>query len=279
MAELYRKSALERLSSPEQQDKTIVVVSPMSWIVLAALTVIVVITIVWSVVGTLPETVSTSGIVSSPVSTNAIYAPESGKVLSVNVHGGSAIGMNDVVMSYQTGKGDVCEVLSDQVGTVTNVTVKVGEDINQGSEIMRISPRTEGNQVIVCYVKLADAKKIERGMTVMVMLSAADKQTYGHMTGRVINIDSYVSSTKGMAYVLGADNNLAATFQKDGAAVVAVTCELYPDPGTVSGYYWSNEKGKTLDVTNGSLVEAKIVTKEIAPIAKLFTKLKEIWGD
>lgn len=278
MAELYRKSALERLSNPEQLDKSLVVVSPMSWIALLALTVVVVITVVWSIVGSLPETVTTSGIVSSPVSTNAIFAPESGTVLSVNVHGGSAIGMNDIVMTYKTGKGDVCEVYSDQVGTVTNVTVKVGDTLNQGSEIIRISPKTESKQVIVCYVKLADAKKVARGMDAMIMLSAADKQTYGHMQGRVINIDSYVSSTKGMAYVLGADNNLASTFQKDGTAVVAVTCELYPDGNTASGYYWSNEKGKTLEVTNGSLVEAKIVTKEIAPIAKLFTKLLEIWG-
>lgn len=278
MAELYRKSALERLSNPEQLDKSLVVVSPMSWIALLALTVVVVITVVWSIVGSLPETVTTSGIVSSPVSTNAIFAPESGTVLSVNVHGGSAIGMNDIVMTYKTGKGDVCEVYSDQVGTVTNVTVKVGDTLNQGSEIIRISPKTESKQVIVCYVKLADAKKVARGMDAMIMLSAADKQTYGHMQGRVINIDSYVSSTKGMAYVLGADNNLASTFQKDGTAVVAVTCELYPDGNTASGYYWSNEKGKTLEVTNGSLVEAKIVTREIAPIAKLFTKLLEIWG-
>ena len=159
MAELYRKSALERLSSPEQLDKTLVVVSPMSWIALIALTVVVAVTVVWSIVGSIPETVTTSGIVSSPVSTNAIFAPESGKVLSVNVHGGSLIGMNDVVMTYKTGKGDVCEVLSDQVGTVTNVTVKVGDDLNQGSEILRISPRAEGKQVIVCYVKLADANR------------------------------------------------------------------------------------------------------------------------
>ena len=278
MAELYRKSALERLSNPEQLDKSLVVVSPMSWVALLALTVVVVITVAWSILGTLPETVTTSGIVASPVSTNAIFAPESGTVLSVNVHGGSVVGMNDIVMTYKTGNGDVCEVLSDQVGTVTDVTVKVGDTLNQGSEIIRVSPRTGGKQVIVCYVKLTDAKKVERGMSAMIMLSAADKQTYGHMEGRVINIDSYVSSTKGMAYVLGADNNLASTFQKDGTAVVAVTCELYPDESTASGYYWSNEKGKTLEVTNGSLVEAKIVTKEIAPIAKLFTKLLEIWG-
>ena len=61
--------------------------------------------------------------------------------------------------------------------------------------------------------------------------------------------------------------------------MVAVACELYPDTGTVSGYYWSNAKGAAVNVQNGSLVTAKIVTDEVAPITKLFSKLKDLWGN
>lgn len=278
MAQLYRKSALEKISSPEQLDKALTVTSTMSWIALVAITLILVVTIVWSIIGTIPVTVTTTGIVASPVSTNAVYTPESGSVTSVLVYPGSALRIGDPVASYKTGNGDVRTILSDQVGTVTEVLVKSGDTITQGNEIIRVSPKSNSGQVIVCYVKLSDAKKIERGMQVSVSLSSAESQTYGHMLARVINIDSYVSSSKGMSYVLGTDNNLASTFQKDGA-VVAVTCELYPDPSTTSGYYWSNDRGAKLDVTNGSLVSAKVVVEEVRPITKLFSKLKEIWGD
>lgn len=278
MAQLYRKSALEKISSPEQLDKALTVTSTMSWIALIAITLILVVTIVWSIIGTIPVTVTTTGIVASPVSTNAVYTPESGSVTSVLVYPGSALRIGDPVASYKTGNGDVKTIYSDQVGTVTEVLVKSGDSITQGNEIIRVSPNSNSEQVIVCYVKLSDAKKIERGMQVSVSLSSAESQTYGHMLARAINIDSYVSSSKGMSYVLGTDNNLSSTFQKDGA-VVAVTCELYPDPGTTSGYYWSNERGSKLDVTNGSLVSAKVVVEEVRPITKLFSKLKEIWGD
>ena len=74
-------------------------------------------------------------------------------------------------------------------------------------------------------------------------------------------------------------NSFASTFRKDNKAVVAVTCELYPDPNTVSGYFWTNEKGGRLEVTNGTLVNAKVVVEEVRPITKLFVKLKDIWGD
>ncbi len=279
MDQLYRKSALEKSSSLEQLDKALTVTSTLSWIALAAITFILVVTIIWSIIGTIPVTVTTTGIVASPVSTNAVYTPESCSINSILVYPGSMLRIGDPVASYKTGNGDVKTIYSDQVGTVTEVLSKAGDTITQGSEIIRVSPLANSEQVIVCYVKLSDAKKIERGMQVSVSLSSAESQTYGHMLARVINIDSYVSSNKGMSYVLGTDNNLAATFQKDGAAVVAVTCELYPDSDTTSGYYWSNSKGAKLDVTNGSLVSAKVVVEEVRPITKLFSKLKEIWGD
>ena len=63
------------------------------------------------------------------------------------------------------------------------------------------------------------------------------------------------------------------------AAVVAVTCELCPDPNTVSGYSWSNDRGARFEVTNGTPVEAKIIVAEVRPITRLSAKLKDIWGD
>ena len=52
MAQVYRKSALEKLSSPDQIDKALTIVSPMSWLAIAAATAVVVVTIIWSIVGT-----------------------------------------------------------------------------------------------------------------------------------------------------------------------------------------------------------------------------------
>lgn len=282
MAQLYRKSALEKISSPEQLDKALTVTSAVSWIALLAVTLILVVTVIWSIIGTIPVTITTTGIIASPVSTNAVYAPESGSVTSVLVYPGSFLRIGEPVALYKTANGDVKTVNSDQVGTVTEILLKSGDSITQGNEIIRVSPKVVGEQVIVCYVQLSEKNKIKRGMQVSISPLSLESQTYGHMLARVVNIDSYPSSGTGMSYVLGTDNNLATTFQRDGAAVVAVTCELYPDPNTVSGYYWSNEKGARLDkdrVTNGSLVMAKVVVEEVRPITKLFSKLKEIWGD
>lgn len=278
MADLYRKSALERMSNPEQLDKVLKVTSPMSWIALIGITVIIIVTLVWSIIGTIPETITAKGIVSAVVGSNSVYTEDAGKVVSLRVREGDEVHLGDPVMTYRNSSNEIVEVYSDQVGVVSDLVVKKDDEFTPGKDVIRVSPIAQDSQIVVCYVPLAKAKKLERGMQVNITLDSLDSNSYGNMVARVINIDAYATPKEGMNSVIGKDNNLESTFNEDGA-VVAVACELYPSTDTVSGYYWSNAKGATVDVKNGSLVTAKIVTDEVAPITKLFSKLRDIWGD
>lgn len=281
MADLYRKSALEKISSPEQLDKALKVTSPMGWLALIAITIVVLVTIIWSIFGTIPETITAKGIVTAPVGSNAVYSQESGTIVSIAVHEGDEVHYGDVIWTYKIGK-EIFQGLSDQVGIVAEVSAKKDDKLTPGTEIIRISPNIVSSQMVVCYVPLAQAKKLVRNndLSVRITLDALDSQSYGYMAARIENIDAYASSTSGMAKVLGSGNQLEAAFTKDGP-VVAVACQLAPDSSgnTASGYYWSNPKGAKVQVTNGSLVTAKFITDELAPITKLFSKLRDLWGD
>ncbi len=278
MADLYRKSSLERMSNPEQLDKVLKITSPMSWLALIGITFIIVISLIWSFVGTIPETVTAKGLVSSVVGSNSVYTQDAGTVVSVRVRAGDEVHLGDPVMTYRNSSNEVVVVYSDQVGVVSEIAVQNDDKFTPGKDIIRVSPTSQASQMIVCYVPLANAKKLERGMQVNVTLDSLDSSSYGNMVARVINIDAYATPSEAMASVIGSGNNLESIFVRDGA-VVAVACELYPDANTLSGYYWSNDKGSTVNVQNGSLVTARIVTDEVAPITKLFSKLSDIWGD
>ncbi len=276
MKDIYRKSVLERLSSPEQLDKAIKITSPMSWLVLLAIALIVVATVIWAFNGTLPVTITANAIIAAPSSTNTIYTDVSGRVTDVAVKPRSAVRVGDRLITVQSNAGNI-DVLADQTGIISEVLVSVGGEITQNSEVVRISPvLPDGTkQVVVCYVPYASVKNIKRGMRVYINLSNADSQKYGHMEARVVNIDSKATTGTAMGKVLGNDNSLSASFSQNGA-VSAVTCEIYPDKSTVSGYFWSNERGAKLNVDTGSLCVAKIITEEQPPIAKLITKINEI---
>lgn len=62
---LFRKESLERLSSPEQLDQLMQIVTPKSWVPLGTLGVLVLVGLVWSVVGRIPITVTGSGLLVS----------------------------------------------------------------------------------------------------------------------------------------------------------------------------------------------------------------------
>lgn len=97
MADLYRKSALERMSNPEQLDKVLKVTSPMSWIALMGITLIIVVTVVWSILGTIPETITVKGVVSAVVGSNSVYTEDAGKVVSLRVREGDEVHLGDPV--------------------------------------------------------------------------------------------------------------------------------------------------------------------------------------
>lgn len=279
MPDLYRKSALERISNPEQLDKVLRITSPMSWLALLGITLILAVTLVWAFLGSIPETITVKGtVVSSSVGSNSVYTQDTGTVVSVRVRAGDELHLGDPVMTYRNASNDILVVYSDQVGTVSELTVKKDDTFTPGKDIIRVIPVTQARQIAVCYVPIAQAKKLERGMMVNITLDAMDSSSYGSMAARIVNIDAYATPNQGMSSVLGSGNNLAEQFTKNGA-VVAVACELYPDSTTVSGYFWSNPKGSSVNVQNGSLITAKIVTEEVAPITKLFAKLKDLWGD
>ena len=54
MASIYRKTALDKISSPEQLDKTITVASPLAWLVVAAVIIMIIGTVLWACFTELP---------------------------------------------------------------------------------------------------------------------------------------------------------------------------------------------------------------------------------
>ena len=90
---LFRKSALDKLSSPEQLDVMMQVTSPMGWLALWTIGAVLAAIIVWSVVGSISIKVSGKGIL---------------------IRGGSVLDL------ATTGSGRISEIL-----------VKPGDDVNE----------------------------------------------------------------------------------------------------------------------------------------------------
>jgi HlyD family secretion protein len=78
---LFRETALQNLSSPEQLDQLIKITRPRAWLVLATLGFVLVITVIWSVFGSLPSTLTGQGIIIRKGGTHNIVSLGNGVIL------------------------------------------------------------------------------------------------------------------------------------------------------------------------------------------------------
>src|SRR5947209_1829473 len=88
---IFRKTALERLASPEQLDQLLQVTSPRGWLALTGLGLLVAAALVWSFFGTVTTTVEGQGILIRPEGVTSVVAPQAGVVRSVLVRVGDMI--------------------------------------------------------------------------------------------------------------------------------------------------------------------------------------------
>jgi len=94
---LFREEALERLSSPEQLDKLMRVVSPQTWLPLVSMGCLIVGAGVWSVVGRIPLTVTGAGVLIRPRHVVQFQAPKEGQILNINVKAGDRVKQGQVL--------------------------------------------------------------------------------------------------------------------------------------------------------------------------------------
>ena len=94
---VFRKVSLDRLSSPEQLDQKLTVVSSKGWISLLALAVLVIAVVIWGVLGKIPKKVNGNGILLYGDGIVALQAATNGQVTDVSVREGDYVQQGQII--------------------------------------------------------------------------------------------------------------------------------------------------------------------------------------
>jgi HlyD family secretion protein len=94
---IFRKVALERLSSPEQLDQLMQVTNPRGWLALGALGALLLTALGWAVFGSIPTDATGEGILLRQGGLSNLVAPEPGQVEELLVSVGDVIEKGQVV--------------------------------------------------------------------------------------------------------------------------------------------------------------------------------------
>jgi HlyD family secretion protein len=95
--ELFRKEALERISSPERLDQIMQVVSFQKWIPLAAFGTLISAGVAWSVMGRIPVTVEGQGVLVYPSQVMSFQSTGAGRLLNLKVRVGDGVKKGQVI--------------------------------------------------------------------------------------------------------------------------------------------------------------------------------------
>ena len=94
---IFRKKALEKISSPEQLDTLIKVTSPANWLILLAFALIITVCVLWGVFGRIPTKVKGTGILLSARNITKLQSHVNGEIILLNVEPGDVIKKGQVV--------------------------------------------------------------------------------------------------------------------------------------------------------------------------------------
>lgn len=94
---IFRKAALEKLSSPEQLDTLMQVTAPAGWLTLTAIGVMLLVAILWSIFGSIPTKVQGEGILIRGGAVLDVEASTSGRVTHIEVAPGDLVKPGQVV--------------------------------------------------------------------------------------------------------------------------------------------------------------------------------------
>lgn len=264
---LFRRQALEQLTSPEQLDHLMQITSPRGWLALGALACVVATALVWSIAGSIPAEASGQGVLLRPPGIYQIQAAGAGTITDLHVRAGDTVRAGQAIATLTAPGGTETEITSRRDGLVLAVLVEQYLFVHPGTTVVTVEPPTESMQAIV-YVSAAQASGVSRGMTAHVSPQAVSAERYGFVLGTVASVSPYPASPEQIRRTV-ANEAIARTFA-DGDPVVEIRVDLIRDPATPSGFKWSASRGPSVQLASGMLCSVDIILSEQRPINLVF---------
>lgn len=272
---IFRDSAMERLTSPEQLDQRIRIISRGNFLGLIAILLLVIAALVWAIFGTVSTTVSGPGYLTNDLEgVSLISAEQPGVVEEVLLRPGDGVKKGDALLRLvQDGKET--EVTSLVEGTIIEMRAAEGQFIPAGTAVSTVTSGGD-DYFVLALLPPAAGKRIVEGMQVNVVPSTVSQEEYGSMPGTVVGVSERPVSLAEVQTFLQ-DEQLTEILT-GGSPRIVVEISLQEDDSTTSGFKWNTGSGPPFAITPGTLSSAEVIIAEQAPITLVLPYLETLLG-
>ncbi|WP_420420698.1 HlyD family efflux transporter periplasmic adaptor subunit [Simkania sp.] len=263
--EIFRHDSVERLSSPSQLNKLLVVIRLRGWVVLATLVAIILGILVWSFLGEIPIITTGRGILLAPDAQYTLNSPTDGVISQVYIKTGSQVQKGQVLMELSDGKA----VLAPNNGIIFQMEAGKGQQVKQGDVLMWFERKVYPKDLVVyAFIPIEAGERVKKGMKATVDLGAVDTQKYGQLLGQVTEVVPYAVSKDSDRLRVIPSEKLREDLTK-GATAMLVIIQPFLSPDNKSGLTWTYGKGPPDRLAPGSLGTVRITIENKKPISYL----------
>ena len=310
--QLFSQEALDKLRSPERLDTMLPITTPISWMGLIAVLVLLFSVVLWSIYGSFTVKADGMGLIMDSAGVMNVSHIATGKISSLYVRPGMVIKKGDLIAHMeqanqsaetrmaQYGMGlaandrdavsrayqydakryqqDVSEdVFSDYDGIIDEVMVDVGSLVQAGTPICSVRMTQNRDDLMgLLYIPVEKGKRVEKGMTIQLAPNGVDVSQSGSLIGVVRTVSQYPMTLQGVQQHLG-NPQLAqwVIAAQNNSAVMEVTFDLVKDDSSESGYLWTSQVGEHKPITAGSFCTGSIIIERKPPLEKVFYKFSQ----
>ena len=267
---IFRKESLERLSSPEQIDRLLVVGNTKSWLVIVGVLLMIAGCILWAFWGELPEYTEGKGMILHGDGMSFIYSGVDGVMEQSYLWEFCSVKTGDVIGTLKNeNDGSVVLIKTLHSGRVMEIFAFPGDYVNAGKIIASVENETTDLSAVL-YVPLSQGKRIRDRSQVNLKISSINSEVYGYLEGWVKMSSFYPVSQLSVAKTLG--NTELAEKICGTTPVIKVVVELLRDIENENDFVWTSRKKQPYELTGGTECTGMILVGTSKPIELFFNK-------
>lgn len=266
---LFRKAALDKLSSPERLDVLMQVTSPKGWLALATVGAILAAIIVWSVVGTIQERLDGQGMIISGL--REIKATGAGVIDEFTLTQGGLVKVGDRIATLKREDVEANVSASDtnaaQIAQAANVTVATNNATIEG---YRNQIRTTQDEITRTRAQLAKAEEevalrtasFKAGLSTRIQVTQTEQQAES-IRAKIPSLEGQIQGLSAQIAALQQQSNAA----RNQAAAAGVTRKTTQRVAQSQLQLTAEVSGKIIElrVTKGEAVQVGQTIAVIEP--------------
>ena len=169
-------------------------------------------------------------------------------------------------------------IKSPHTGCIVEIPVTVGQYVNPGVRLGTLEIAESSSDLLsVNYFDVADGKKIQPGMKVLITPDTVKRTRYGGIVGEITEVSPFAVTSETATSVVGNPEVVQKIIGPEGGKV-EVIAQLIRDSNTFSGYKWSSSDGPELEISPGTTTTVRVIVEERSPITFVLPILREWSG-